>query len=188
MKKIITLFSFFIISAFAVEALAQDYIIQNRSGLGVHLGYHKAQDAEDGTMFVGAQLRSRGEYFGAELSAEYRGDQRYRATGGDLTVRQVPVTGSLLLFAPIAENLSPYALAGLGAYYTIYDYDEGFLEPGDETEVEFGYHLGFGADIAVSETAAFNIDYRYLFLDGNDSLADKEFSGNVITAGLTFYF
>ena len=74
-------------------------------------------------------------------------------------------------------------------YYSIYDYDGGFINPGDDTEVNLGYHLGFGLDLPVNNSAALNVDYRYLFLDGsNDSIANKEFSGNVITAGLTFYF
>lgn len=37
-----------------------------------------------------------------------------------------------MLFVPIAPNFQPYGLAGLGAYYTIYDYDGGFINPGDE--------------------------------------------------------
>lgn len=189
MKKLITLFSFLIISAFTVETLAQDYIHQHRTGFGFHLGHYQAQDAEDGSLFIGAQLRSRSDILGAELSAEYRGDQRYSVTNGDVIVRQIPVTASLMAFAPVGEAVAPYALAGLGVYYTIYDYEFDAPDLGDDAETNFGYHLGLGTDIAISEGAALNIDYRYLFLDGNqDSLNDKRFSGNVFTAGLTFYF
>jgi len=189
MKKLISLFSILFLSALAFQVSAQDYLLVNRSGLGLHVGHYQAQDAEEGSLFLGAQLRARGNVLGAELSAEYRGEQEYRLDAGDYTVRQIPLTGSLLLFLPLGEYFSPYALGGIGVYYTIYDYEEGFLDPGDDTETNFGYHLGCGTDIAISENAAFNIDYRYLFLDGNqDSLNDKEFSGNVFTAGLTFYF
>ncbi|MEX0608935.1 MAG: porin family protein [Balneolaceae bacterium] len=188
MKKLLTLFSFLIISAFSMQLLAQEFIVQDRSGFGFRLGYYEAQDADDGTMFIGVQSRTRGEYVGAEFAVEYRGDQSYSATGGDITVRQIPVTGSLLVFAPIAQNFAPYGLAGLGAYYTLYDYNDGFLEPGDDSELNFGYHFGIGAEVALSETAIINVDYRYLFLDGNDEIIENEFSGNVITAGLTFYF
>ncbi|MEX2478301.1 MAG: outer membrane beta-barrel protein [Gracilimonas sp.] len=188
MKKIVTILSIIAIMAFFSKANAQQYLIEDASGIGPKVGFYKAPDAEDGTMFIGLQSRSKGKYFGAEFSFEYRGEQSYTTTDGQLTVRQIPVTGSLLLFAPLAENFSPYGLAGLGAYYTIYDYDGGFVNPGDDAEVNVGYHLGFGADIAVSESAAFNIDYRYLFLDGNDDITEKQYSGNVISAGLTFYF
>lgn len=189
MKKLLTLLSAFIVTAFFSQAVAQQYLIENSSGIGPKIGYYKAPDAEDGTMFIGLQARTKGKYFGGEFAAEYRGEQAYTTAGGsELTIRQIPITGSLMIFAPIAQNLAPYGLAGLGAYYTMYDYDGGFLNPGDDSEMKIGYHLGFGADVAISESAAFNIDYRYLFLDGSDDLSDKEFSGNVISAGLTFYF
>lgn len=188
MKKLVTVISLMAITALFSQAFAQQYLIENASGIGPKLGFYKAPDAEDGTMFIGIQSRSKGKYFGGEFTLEYRGEQNYSTTNGELTIRQIPVTGSLMLFAPLSENFSPYGLAGLGAYYTFYDYDGGFVEPGDDAEVEVGYHLGFGADLAVSESAAFNVDYRYLFLDGNDSLPEKEFSGNVLSVGLTFYF
>lgn len=188
MKKLILLFSIFMITALLSQASAQEYLIGDKSGFGPKLGFYKAPAADDGTMFIGFQFRTKSEFFGGELSVEYRGEQSYSTTSGDLTIKQVPVTGSLLLFAPIAKNLAPYGLAGLGAYYTIYDYKGGFFNPGDDTELKAGYHLGFGTDLAISESAAFNFDYRYLFLDGNDDFTEKQFSGNVISAGLTFYF
>lgn len=188
MKKLVTLLSVMVITALFSHAFAQQYLIENASGIGPKLGFYKAPDAEDGTMFIGIQSRSKGKYFGGEFSLEYRGEQSYSTTNGELTIRQIPVTGSLMLFAPLSENLAPYGLAGIGAYYTFYDYDGGFINSGDDAEVNVGYHLGFGADLAVSESAAFNVDYRYLFLDGNDSIPEKEFSGNVLSVGLTFYF
>ncbi|HET8865565.1 MAG TPA: outer membrane beta-barrel protein [Gracilimonas sp.] len=188
MKKLVTFISVIAITAMFSQANAQQYLIENASGIGPKFGFYKAPDAEDGTMFIGLQSRTKAKYLGAEFSIEYRGEQRYNTTNGELTVRQIPLTGSLLLFAPLAQNFSPYGLAGLGAYYTIYDYEGGFLNPGDDTDVNVGYHLGFGADVALSESAAFNIDYRYLFLNGNDDITEKEYSGNVISAGLTFYF
>lgn len=189
MKKLLSLLTVLLIITFTSQVSAQEYLIENSSGIGPKIGYYKAPDAEDGTLFIGLQSRTKGKYVGAEFSLEYRGEQSYSTTSGELTVSQVPVTGSLMIFAPLAENLAPYGLAGLGAYYTLYDYDGGFINPGDDSEVNLGYHLGFGADIALSESAALNVDYRYLFLDGNnDDIANKEFSGNVISAGLSFYF
>lgn len=189
MKTIITSLIILAITAIFSQATAQRYLIENKLGIGPKVGVYKAPDADDGTMFIGIQSRTKGKYLGAEFSLEYRGEQSFTTAGGsELTVKQVPVTGSLLLFAPLAENFSPYGLAGLGAYYSFYDYDGGFVNPGDDAEVEVGYHLGVGAEIALSKTAAFNIDYRYLYLDGSEDLSDKQFSGNVISAGLTFYF
>ncbi|MTI88730.1 MAG: porin family protein [Balneolaceae bacterium] len=189
MKKLFIVSTIILASALTFEAYAQSFMIKDKSGIGPKIGYYKAVDAGEGTMFIGAQTRMRGKFIGFELTAEYRGEQKYTATGGDFTVKQVPVTASLMTFIPVTSNFNPYALAGLGAYYTFYDYDGGFINPGDDSEVKVGYHLGFGADLPLHvAAAALNIDYRYLFLQGNDDLADKEFSGNVISAGLTFYF
>lgn len=188
MKRLFTICAVFLLTGFFTAATAQSFMIENTTGLGAKVGYYKAPDAEDGTMFLGGQLRTKGKYLGGEFSVEYRGEQSYSTTGGELTVSQVPVTGSLMVFAPLTKNFAPYGLAGLGGYYTIYDYDGGFVNPGDDTEVTVGYHLGFGADLAINESAAFNVDYRYLFLDGDDDITEKEFSGNVLSVGLTFYF
>lgn len=187
MKRLVTIFAVFLLTGFITTASAQNFIIENTTGLGAKAGYYKAPDADDGTMFLGAQLRTKGKYLGGEFAVEYRGEQTYTTTGGELTVSQVPVTGSLMAFAPISKNFAPYGLAGLGAYYTIYDYN-GTLTSGDDTDITVGYHLGFGADLAINESAAFNVDYRYLFLNGNEDLTEKEYSGNVLSVGLTFYF
>lgn len=188
MKRLILLCTTFLFAGFLTSAVAQNFMIENSAGLGAKVGYYKAPDADDGTLFLGGQLRTKGKYLGGEFSVEYRGEQTYTTTGGELTVSQIPVTGSLMVFAPLTQNFAPYGLAGLGGYYTVYDYDGGFVNPGDDTEVKVGYHLGFGADLAINKNAAFNVDYRYLFLDGNDDITEKQFSGNVLSVGLTFYF
>lgn len=188
MKKLTTFFTFLLITVFAGSVSAQDFLLKDKSGFGPRIGYYKAPDAEDGTMFIGAQTRVRGEIVGFELAAEYRGEQTYDVTGGEISLKQIPLTTSLLLFVPLAPNFQPYGLAGLGAYYNIYEYNGTFSNSTD-AEVNLGYHLGFGLDLPLSENAALNADYRYLFLDSNnDDFGDKEYSGNVITAGLTFYF
>lgn len=186
MRTLISVFTFIFICTY--QTSAQDFLISRQSGIGPKLGYYKAPDAEDGTMFFGAQTRFRGEFVGLEIAAEYRGSQEYTTTGGELTIQQVPVTASLMGFIPVSDHVNPYALGGLGAYYTFYDYEGGFVEPGDETEMKIGYHLGFGAEFPLHSSAAINVDYRYLFLDGDDNLQNKEFSGNVFSAGVTLYF
>ncbi|WP_018127673.1 porin family protein [Balneola vulgaris] len=188
MKFLLSTIACAMLFAFSNVAHAQTNPLKDKSGIGPKIGYYKAPDADDGTMFVGFQSRSRGDVFGFEFAAEYRGEQSYTVSGSEVTTRQIPITASLLMFVPVAPNFQPYGLAGLGAYYTFYDY-EGGLNNGDDADFNIGYHLGFGADLPLSNSAALNVDYRYLFLDGpDDSLGDKEFSGNVISAGLTFYF
>ena len=180
---------FILITSFSTSALSQNSPVDSKSGIGPRFGYYKAPDADEGTMFLGIQARGRGAIFGGEIAAEYRGEQAYSVTGGELTVRQIPLTGSILVFVPFTPNFQPYGIAGLGAYYTISDYDGEFVNTETETKVNVGYHLGFGLDLPINKSAALNVDYRYLYLDGeNDNLEDKQYSGNVITGGLTFYF
>lgn len=188
MKNLSKILTILIVIAFATSVSAQESWLTDKSGIGPRIGYYKAPDAEEGTMFIGAQARFRGEIIGAEFAAEYRGEQTYSVTGGDVNVSQLPVTASLMAYLPISPNIQPYGVAGLGGYYTFYDY-EGTFTSGSESELNLGYHLGFGLDLALTQNAAINVDYRYLYLDGeNDNIPEKEYSGNVITGGLTFYF
>lgn len=197
MRKLILFLVVLITATFSLHLNAQDYrlddgdnLTDNKAGIGPRIGYYKAEDADDGNMFIGLQTRIRaGKVFGFEIAGEYRGKQKYTIGGGEVKITQIPVTGSILLFVPVNPHFQPYGLVGAGAYYTIYDYDGSFIDPDDDSVVNYGYHLGFGLDMPLDESVAINVDYRYLFLDGdNDDIEDKEFSGNVITVGLTFYF
>ncbi len=197
MKKTLIILTFFL-GAITFAASAQTAFdratIEDTFGFGPRLGYYKATDAEEGAFYGGLQARFRpGAIFGAEASIEYRGGQRYGV--GDYTVETsfVPVTASLLLFAPITETFAPYGLAGLGAYYTMYTFSDEAANLGfeDDSEFNIGYHLGFGAEFPLSPNVALNADYRYLFLnpdEGDESLEGASFDGNVFTAGLMFYF
>src|SRR5699024_9766735 len=100
--------------------------IENTLGIGPRLGYYKVADADEGNFYGGLQLRARfSEVFGIEAAAEYRAGQKYELAGQSLETSFIPVTASALLFLPVNEHFVPYGVAGLGAYYTIYD-TEGF--------------------------------------------------------------
>ena len=193
MKKILLLpFIAFLFSPFITQAQnsGSDAAIKNTIGIGPRVGFYKANNADEGNFYFGAQSRIRlGPVFGLEGSIEYRGGQKYNvAPGQSVTTQFIPVTASTMLFLPVSENFAPYGVAGLGAYYTIYDYDGAFS---NETNDEFnlGYHLGFGVEFPLSSNAALNFDYRYLFLnsDTNEQNFNGEYSGNTFTAGLMFY-
>lgn len=168
--------------------------IKNTFGIGPRLGYYKAQDADEGNFYGGLQARLRlGAVVGIEGSAEYRGGQEYGFGDYNVKTSFIPVTGSLLLFAPISESFAPYGLAGIGVYHTRYNYSEDIPGLGleDDSSFNMGYHLGFGAEFPFNSKVALNVDYRYLFLnpdDNENSLEDADFNGNVFTAGLMFYF
>jgi opacity protein-like surface antigen len=197
MKKT-TLFLTIFLGVFTFAASAQTAAdraaIKNTFGFGPRLGYYKATDADEGNFYGGIQARIRlGAVIGIEGSAEYRGGQEYGIAGYTVKTSFVPVTASMILFAPISESFAPYGLAGLGVYYTRYTYSDAARVLGFEDDSNFnvGYHLGFGAEFPFSNNVALNVDYRYLFLNpdtNQESLDGASFNGNVFTAGLTFYF
>jgi len=189
----------FILSTPSVHAQSGgsgDSYIRNTLGIGPRLGYYKSKDADEGNFYGGLQMRMRlGRVIGLEGTVEYRSTQTFKSQALGSTyetdIRQVPVTASFMTYLPVDPHFEPYLLGGIGAYYTIVDYSQAFennLNVSDESKVNLGFHLGFGLDLPINNKVALNADYRYLFLDGNnDNLQDKQYSGNVFTAGLTFY-
>lgn len=201
MKKIITsliLFTGVITFSAAAQSAADRATIQNTIGFGPRLGYYQAADADEGNFYGGLQTRIRmGAIVGLEGSVEYRGEQQYGVDDLNIRVRTIPLTASLMLFAPISYHVAPYGLAGLGAYYIQYKYSDTAKALGftNESDWFMGYHLGFGVELAFNEFVALSLDYRYLFLNPDNDLLDIEnvinnadLSGNVFTASLMFYF
>lgn len=191
MKKLLAIsLIIFSVSPFITHAQENQAAIKNTIGIGPRLGFYKANNADNGNFYGGLQTRIRiGAVLGFEGSVEYRAGQKYNFAGQKMNTKFVPVTASVLLFLPVNRNFAPYGIAGLGAYYTIYDYEGTFTERTDNN-FNFGYHLGFGLELPINSNAALNFDYRYLFLNPNEnqtSTADADYSGNVFTAGLMFY-
>lgn len=172
------------------QTASSDAAIKNTLGLGPRLGYYKAADADEGNFYLGLQSRLRlGPVLGLEGSVEYRAGQEYSFAGQSVKTSFVPVTASAMFFIPVNRNFAPYGVAGLGAYYTIYDY-EGTFTNENEDEFNFGYHLGFGVEFPLNSNVALNLDYRYLFLNPDENEAstqNADYSGNVFTGGLMFY-
>lgn len=192
MKKFATLLTL-LMGAITFSSLAQSAAISNSIGIGPRLGYYKADDADEGNFYGGIQARIRlGSVIGIEGSVEYRAGQEYGFAGYTAKTSFIPLTTSLLLFIPVSESFAPYGVAGVGAYYTRYDFsdDASILGFDDDSNFNLGYHLGFGAEFPFNSTIALNVDYRYLFLnptENEESLEGADFNGNVFTAGLMFY-
>jgi len=168
--------------------------ISNTLGFGPKFGYYNAQDADRGNLHYGIQARFRpGSIVGLEAAVEYRAGQEFGIGNSTVKTSFVPVTLSLLLFAPISQHFAPYGVLGVGAYFTRHS-PSGVLEDlGFESESDFnlGYHLGLGAEVPFNNNIAISIDYRFLFLNPNDneeSFEGANFNGNIISASLMFYF
>jgi hypothetical protein len=118
-----------------------------------------------------------------EVGIAYRHEDRL---GGDLVVRQWPVTASLWL-APIPAL---YAGGGVGWYHTTLDYSE-TLPLTDETHQRFGVHLGGGVEVPLGPSAAVDLNGRYVYLDNETSqLPPAEFDPDfwTTTVGLAIRF
>ena len=178
----------------SAQSAADRATISNTLGFGPRVGYYKAQDADKGNYYFGLQARFRpGAIIGIEAAIEYRGGQEFGIGNSTVKTSFIPVTVSLLLFAPVSEYFAPYGVAGVGAYYTRYSPSGVLDDLGFDSRSDFnlGYHLGFGAEIPFSPNVALSIDYRYIFLNSNDneeSLDGASFNGNTISASIMFYF
>jgi len=120
----------------------------------------------------------------SEIGVAYRSETRL---GGDLEVRQWPVTASLWL-APLPAF---YAGGGVGWYHTTLDYSESLPLVTDETHQRFGVHLGGGFEVPPGRAAALDLNGRYVYLDNETSqLPPAEFDPDfwTTTLGLAIRF
>jgi len=118
----------------------------------------------------------------SEIGVGYRTEEM---AGGQLDVRQWPITASLYL-SPM--NMI-YAGGGVGWYHTTYDYEDETL--GDETVQKFGVHLGGGVKVPVAPRVAIDLGGRYVKLQDQESkLIPEKFDPSfwTLSAGLALRF
>jgi opacity protein-like surface antigen len=127
------------------------------------VGLTRSVDSDDTESLVGLAFRGNlaGDVLKTEIGAQYRSESLY---GGDLDLRQWPVTASLWL-SPVP---SLYAGAGVGWYHTTFDYEDE-LGLDDNTEQEFGVHVGGGLKVPVFPSAALDLQGRYVFMQDQES-------------------
>jgi len=146
----------------------------------------------DAVRFWGGQIRARTSPRTAlELSMDVHSETNESET---LKIRDLPVQASFLLY-PVAGSFSPYFLGGAGWYYRRVEVLSGDETLNSETDHEFGWHGGIGAELRAGRHFGFHGDYRYTNLhwkarDGDSSLKPflPRYSGSMWTAGLTLYF
>jgi opacity protein-like surface antigen len=134
------------------------------------VGWSKGVDSdEDARVFGGLALRGNlAPFLKAEVGAAYRSEE---IVEDNLQMRMWPVTASLWL-TPIPVI---YAGGGVGWYHTTLDFDSD-LPFEDETNSEFGAHVGGGLNIPLAPMAAIDLNGRYVFLDPQESdLPPNEF-------------
>ncbi len=117
--------------------------------------------------------------FKGEVRVAYR---QQKFSGGDVQLRQWPVTASLW-FAPIPAL---YAGGGVGWYHDTFHYADA-LGLSDRTQQRFGVHLGGGMQVPLVPHLSADLNGRYVFLKREhvpllDEHANPDFW--TLTAGL----
>jgi len=174
----------------------------NGSNIGVHLGYAKAEGAEEGNGLVGGHLELRpARWFGIQGAVDYRHVEEYTVSIGGfsdaLDVRSVPVTVSARFLVP-SNAWKPYGVAGAGWYYLVYDYSEELelLGAEDETENTFGWHVGAGLEVPLSPKVSLFGEGRAVFVDPDKDLDDDDanriteldYDSTYFSGGLNLHF
>jgi opacity protein-like surface antigen len=143
-------------------------------------------DAGSGQWMGGAQLRFYlANFFAVEGSADYR-QQRF---GGNTIADIYPVQVSGLLYLLPNSPVSPFALGGVGWYFTHVRGPSGF----DQTSNRFGSHVGGGLQFFLSRHWSMDASYRYIFTDritttSNGVRVSVNGDGHMATGGINFHF
>lgn len=167
-------------------------------GLGAHVGYSKAEDADDGTYHIGGDLSLRPiDFLGAMLEVEYREDDvDVGGAGGvirDAKIEYIPVLLSAQVF-PFGDRLgafSPFLIGGGGWYITrseirgsVGGIDGRFTDYDSST----GWHFGFGSDFNLGPFFTLTGDFRYVFLETDlEDVDDSDADGIRLTFGAKFF-
>ena len=155
------------------------------SNVGVHLGYAKAADADEGNGQFGAHLELRlAPWLGIQGSADYRLVESIPTRGngaeGKLDIRSIPLTATARLYLPPLARVSLFAGAGAGWYYLVYDYSNALERVGfqDDESFDFGWHLAAGAVLQVLPRLSVYGEGRAVFVNSEHRL-DRELVENV---------
>lgn len=143
--------------------LAAGFGVANSAEIVPSVGLSRTVDG-DNDVEMSAGLAFRGhlaEILMTELGIGYRSEDLF---DDQLKMRMWPITASLYL-RPVPAI---YAGAGVGWYNVTFDYaDEVPIE--DETEQEFGVHVGGGFQVPLAPSAAIDLNGRYVFMQEQES-------------------
>jgi opacity protein-like surface antigen len=177
--------------AVTLPARAQSYSDPG-TGYGAEAGYARGRDAEQGgaTGGVHARLRLTGG-IGLELSAGYRRDTFAVDGARVLTVDQIPVAASFLVFFLHGGRVQPYVLAGAGYTWAKPKGDGPNAATSYPAENLFALHAGAGVDVRTSFRTSVFLDGRFVFLDVDavKALPNQPKADHIrVAAGFNVYF
>ena len=166
---------------FALEAPAQKADLV--WSVGGHLGVASSFDSDDPAFLIGGHGRVRIlPWLGAEASLDFQTPQSYES--GDLDVTVFGIQVSALFYIPVDWPVKPYGVAGFGLYIVDVGYSGLLAAKKDRTDVESGFHIGLGAEYALTPAVSLDADLRFIFMSG--SAAGNDFDYLQFTVGVSF--
>jgi hypothetical protein len=149
-------------------------------------GYLAVRGADHGTWFGGLQTRIRFSLFAVEASIT---GHQSEFEHGDIRSTQFPVQVNGFFYPLTSGSVRPYLLAGVGWYYTRFQYRGSLSGVGDRTDHIYGYDLGGGFELMFGPTFSMSLDARYNVLnEKDDPFIHKDFNYWQVGAGLNFFF
>jgi hypothetical protein len=151
----------------AAGMMAVSTVQAGMADVGVRGGYMRMAEADDGAVLGGLFFRTDWrEVVFIDGSLYYHSEEITR----DIDLELIPIQLSAMLFLLGRDNvLNPFVLGGAGLYWT-----RTTVETRDtESEFDFGWHLGLGADFNLSDRMFIEGDFRYMWLDTDTK--DKTF-------------
>ena len=197
-------------------SFAQD--MEGRFGLGARASYVNFTDDDytvygvkvdvepDESVMYGVNLTYFIQnYLSLELSVDYtETDVDLKALGlsGDAgDFESIPVLLSLRAHLSTNTKVSPYLLFGIGYFFNDFDQNNSTIEyiygPGADVDVDdsFGFHVGGGVEVFVSENVALNLDFKYIWTEVETSVnvagftdEDLDMDSFVAGLGIKYYF
>lgn len=160
-------------------------VYAGKADVGARAGYMRIAEAEDGTLLGGLFFRTDWhDVVFIDGSLYYHTEEI--APGVDLEL--IPIQLSAMLFLLGRDNLiNPFVLGGGGIYWnrtTVTGRDT-------DSEFDFGWHLGLGADFNLSDRIFVEGDFRYMWLDSSSEdqtfgASLKDFNHWIAGVGLGF--
>jgi len=211
---------FFIVAALMLivsqVSFAQD--MKGRLGIGARVSYVDFSDddytvygvkvdvePDEDIMYEGNLTYFIQDYLSLELSVGYtETDVDFDALGMEVDAgdfETIPVLLSLRAHLSTNTKVSPYLLFGIGYFFNDFDQNDPVVEfiygAGADIDVDdsFGFHVGGGVEVFVTENVALNLDLKYIWTkveaDVNiPGFKDEDIDMDSFVAGLgiKFYF
>ena len=217
-KKFVAPFFVVIAIMFVVNQVSFAQNMEGRLGLGARVSYIDYSDddytlygvkvdvePDEDVMYEGNLTYFIQDYFSIELSLGYvETDVDLSAFGLSVDageIENIPVILSGRLHFSTNPKINPYISFGVGYFFNDFDQNDYIVEslygPGADIDVDdsFGFHLGAGVEFFISENAALNLDFKYIWTEVEAEVnvpgfsdEDLDINPYVLGLGIKYYF